>query len=231
MFCRRAVRRLADARWLVATGHYGWPVPLVVAVGMRLMPTLAWAYALTPLRVAGLVPVAVHAGGICPRCARGMTPACPTGEVERARTALAWVHRPLRHPATWAVLAAHLVVSFGFGGVYGRWSAVTVIVAFAGGMWALRRHARLRPWCPWCSGGGGGDEDLAPAPDGPGGLSVDPARPVRPSDGPAEEPAEVWTVADLQAGWAAHPAPAEPARPGVRPGRAGVPGQRAGGAW
>jgi hypothetical protein len=156
-----------------------------------------------------------------------MTPTCPTQEVERARTALAWTHRPFRHPATWAVLAAHLVISYGWDGVYGRWSAVTVIVAFAGGMWALRRHARLRPWCPLCRGGGGGDEDQAPAPAGPGGLSVDPTRPVGPADGPARD----WTVADLQAGWAAHPAPVEPARPGVRPGRAGVPGQRAGGAW
>jgi hypothetical protein len=223
MFCRRALRRLADARWLVAAGHYGWPVPLAIAVGMRFMPSMA--YALSPLLVAGLVPVAVHAGGICPRCAPHSTPTCPTREVERARTALALTHRPLRQPVTWAVLAAHLAVTFGFGGVYGRWSSVTVIVAFAGGMWAVRRHARLRPWCPWCSGGGPG-EDPAPAPDGPGGLSVDPTRPAGPVAGPSRD----WTVADLQAGWAVHPAPAEPARPGVRPGRAGVPGQRAGGA-
>jgi hypothetical protein len=223
-FFKRGLRRLADARWLVAAGHYGWPVPLAVAVGMRFMPSLGWAYALSPLLVAGLVPLAAHGAGICPRCAPAMVPTCPTEEVERARTALEWVHRPLAHPLTWAVLAAHLLISFGWGGVYGRWSAVTVVVAFAGEMWAVRRHARLRPWCPWCRSGGHGEEDQAPAPVGPGGLSVDPTRPV----GPADEPADEWTVAGLQARWAAHPAPADPTRR-VRPGRAGVPGQRGGG--
>jgi hypothetical protein len=191
---------------------------------MRFMPTLAGAYALAPLLLAGLVPPAVHAAGVCPRCAPQVTPVCPAEEVERARTALAWVHRPFQQPVAWIVLAVHLALTFGAGGVYGRWTVLTVLAAGAGQLWALRCHARVRPWCPWCSGGGHGDEEAAQVPDGPGGLALDP---TPPADGPADESAEELTVAGLQAGWAAHPAPAEPARP-VRTGPAGVPGQRGG---
>jgi len=34
---------------------------------------------------------------------------------------------------------------------------------------AYGSHRKLQPWCPWCSGGGGGSDELTPEPDLPRG--------------------------------------------------------------
>ena len=111
-----------------------------------------------------------------------MVPTFPTQEVARWRPILDWLHHwPARWP-TWVLVVVHLVLTYGWGGVYARWSVVTVVAAFAAEMVALRVHARLRPWCPWCSGRGP-DDDLptCPAPP-PGGLARRPTVSVGPDD-------------------------------------------------
>jgi hypothetical protein len=109
-------------------------------------------------------------------------PTLPTLEVERWWSVLHWLHHPLSRPETWALIGTHLVITFGWGGVYARWSVVTVVAAFAAEMVALRVHARLRPWCPWCAGRGPGDAPSScPAPP-PGGLARRPRVSVGPDD-------------------------------------------------
>jgi hypothetical protein len=154
-------------RNLVRVGHFGWPAPMLVAVGMRLTQDSVSPLVWLPVLAAAVVPWAVHLVGICPRCARRM-PTLPQQAAERHARALDWAHRPGKRPVTWVVTAANLALTFA-GGPYVAWSALALAVAFGGAMWALDWHARLQPWCPQCPSGGLGDDVVCPAPAGLGG--------------------------------------------------------------
>jgi hypothetical protein len=172
---RRWVRRWVDIPWLVTVGHYGWPVPWVAAVAMRWMPTYATAYAWTPLLAAGVVAATAHGSGLCPGCAPRMVPSQPPDLVERWRWLLRFGHHHLRHPLTWTLAAAFLALTFG---EHQRLALIPLSALFGLELGAMRQHSKLRPWCPYCSGGGQ-DDQPNPAPSGPGGLAVDQPRSTR----------------------------------------------------
>src|SRR5512144_272779 len=152
---------------VVRVGHFGWPAPLLVAVGMRLTQHSVSLLGWLPVLAVAVLPWAAHLVGICPRCARRM-PTRPGRAAERHARALAWAHRPWRRPVTWVVTVAHLGLTWVAGGRYAAWSALTLAIALGAAMWALDWHARLQPWCPQCPGGGLGDTVRHPAPSGLG---------------------------------------------------------------
>ncbi|CAN5545180.1 hypothetical protein BH10ACT8_BH10ACT8_22080 [soil metagenome] len=52
---------------------------------------------------------------------------------------------------------------------HGRWGWAVVQASMIYLISAHTTHRRLQPWCPWCSGGGGGTEHSVGEPDAPRG--------------------------------------------------------------
>jgi hypothetical protein len=173
----RLICRIAQVPGGMTLGHYGWPVPAGLAVGLRctahsLTDVVAWG-----LPLAGAtVLVAAHSGLLlsCGRCRPRLTP--PAGpddaeaQVARYRWLLRAVHAPWRSLAVWALAGAGLGLTFVAGGRLQPVSAVPVVAFFLLFMVAGPRvHTRLQVACPWCDHhGGGGDGEPVPAP-WPGG--------------------------------------------------------------
>lgn len=72
----------------------------------------------------------------------------------------------------WRVVVPYLVVLIGSNfltSTPGRvfWAAMQSTMIYL--ILAYGSHRKLQPWCPWCSGGGGGTEENAPEPDLPRG--------------------------------------------------------------
>jgi len=175
----RLTCRIAQVPGGMTLGHYGWPVPVALAVGLRctahsLADVVAWGL---PLAGATVV-VAAHSNLLlsCGRCRPRLTPPTDSGDVEaqvaRYRWLLHAVHAPWRSLAVWALAGADVGLTFVAGGQLQPVSAVPVVAFFLlfvlAGPWV---HTRLQAACPWCDhrGGGGGDDELAPLPVGPDG--------------------------------------------------------------
>ena len=64
---------------------------------------------------------------------------------------------------------AVLVGSNFFPGTWGRlaWAVIQASMIYL--ILSYVAHRRFQPWCPWCSGGGGGEEPFVPDPETPRG--------------------------------------------------------------
>lgn len=167
------VRRLVRSRSLVALGHYAlWPCALL-ALGMRIAVVL-WGYtvcyAIGTVMIFFLLALVAHGGGICTRGACGaLISATPHDEVGRYRWWLRHAHCRPMNGVVIGLLILWLVATFVI--VNPILSAIPVIALLFVEVRAIQLHSRLRPWCPWCRGGGGG-EGMSPVENGPaGGLS------------------------------------------------------------
>jgi hypothetical protein len=128
--------------------------------------TAAWVTAL-----AGYVLLAVQRGRVpCTWCAEAM-PLDVAGVASRRRRML-WLHH-LVVPSIWRVAALTVgpflvLLALALAGLdwAASWPAVAVaLMPLAVVAQAVTVHQRLRPWCPWCRGGGGGDRIVDPEPD------------------------------------------------------------------
>jgi hypothetical protein len=156
--------------------HYG--VPVTTATMSVYIATL-WALPDSPnsaaskaafwlslaVTGAGTLLSRAHEKALCERC--GTLPEDPGKAARRRLALLAWEHLThgtrMRHAITeavwWWLFAA---VALAPGG----WSRPVITAAFAWallGLWSVRAHNRLAPWCPWCRGDGG-DDDTQSAP-------------------------------------------------------------------
>jgi hypothetical protein len=163
------IRRLVRSRSMVAVGHYAlWPCVLL-ALGMRIT-VVTWGYAACYTIGAAMVPLLLalvaHGGGICTRGSCGvLISAVPTDEVKRRRWWLRHAHcRPLNGVVV-ILLASWFVLTFII--VNPILSSIPVIALFYVELRAIQLHSRLRPWCPWCRGGGGegGADSMGQGPD------------------------------------------------------------------
>lgn len=160
----RALSRAA----LQVTGHYGLPA-LPWLLFTTVTPDLFSRDSSTVWNVvAGVVlfllpGIYVHERYLCARCV-GALPLNPQAAVERAIIHLLVYHlvachvRPVR-------LGAYLL---GVAAVQAMFldhrqdaavTAVLLTLPFATFLGSALKHRRLRPWCPWCRSGGGGDDD------------------------------------------------------------------------
>ncbi|RJL21123.1 hypothetical protein [Bailinhaonella thermotolerans] len=149
---------------------YGVVACLALA-GVPVHAVVAWPMLVS--MVAGLGAEQVHARRYCDWCTRAL-PLDTQAQIARNRYALRTWHRLPRSGRLLAGLtalwAASLAVAFG-----GRAAGVPVEVSgrIALGMLVgpiavlglvSQIHQRLRPWCPWCRRGGGGEEPGEPEP-------------------------------------------------------------------
>lgn len=139
-------------------------VSLAVATITTWLPDGLWKWAAVALMAVATVGVAVdmfhHRGRLCELCAANV-PLNGGVLADRYRATFRGWHwmtaRWWRYPA---VMVGVMVVLFPLPSPVG----VTIIyVLIAAWVWVAEQHTRLRPWCPYCQWGGGGDEEQSPA--------------------------------------------------------------------
>jgi hypothetical protein len=172
-------------------GHYAEPIfPFILtasavagAVMDALMPRDSLPAAVFAVVVVLTLLVLVftealgHRGMLCDLCAAA-TPLDGGVLAERRRWMLRLAHFPNAGTPTQAMFrlalfamaatAINLVTSVVLSlppSVTDIIRIATLTAPFALVMWASHRHNRLRPWCPYCRWDGGGDAEIAPAPD------------------------------------------------------------------
>lgn len=160
-------------------GHHGSRVLVasvfaLVAVVVFPLPPGSPAAVGVPLLLVAVVLAAWrlmrrHDRSMCESCLRTM-PLDAAAAAQRKQRRLAVVHLGENR----RVVAAYLVVLLGANGLLFLqstparlvWAAVQLSMVYL--VLAQATHRSLQPWCPWCSGGGGGEDVV----DTPGPLPV-----------------------------------------------------------
>lgn len=152
------------------------PMPVVVLVWLG----ASTAVDATGIRAASAVFVAAATGylllairqrrRLCLGCAAAV-PLDPGGEAARRlrwlrlahwQTASSWLPIAVLAVPVLALAAVALTVDLPAFGL----AVAAAVMPAAVGIHAMALHERLRPWCPWCRGGGGGEpDDPEPDPD------------------------------------------------------------------
>ena len=162
----------ATSRW----GHWGAPL-LIASIGAAIALCLHPLEAGTPQSV--YVPVALlalviaswlmmrkHDRHLCEHCMAAM-PLNAMEQATRYQRRFAVAHAASSRP----LLVIYMVILIGsnalvvVGGTPGRivWAAIQSSMVYL--LVSYTSHRRLQPWCPWCSDGGGGEEqEDAPEP-------------------------------------------------------------------
>lgn len=140
---------------------------IIAGVPLNLLPVNWWSRL---INAAYIVPVlalvvlgAMHGEKFCEYCAAA-TPADGDTAARKKRRTLRFYHQltslwglaylvaviavPMALPRVWPSLIASLVLMPGL-----LWM-----------VWSIRVHDLLKPWCPWCHRGNGGDDLREPSP-------------------------------------------------------------------
>jgi hypothetical protein len=159
-------------RW----GHYApqlLSVSILLAIALGIRPMAAGPLALLAI-MSLLVFVLLtwlqmrqHDRRLCETCAAAM-PLNPAEDAARYQRRF-WLAHSGSNPR---VLVPYLVVLIGSNfltSTPGRYCWAIVQSSMIYLILAYGTHRKLQPWCPWCSGGGGGVNELVPEPDLPRG--------------------------------------------------------------
>jgi len=157
---------LSDAQpWRGRCGHWA-PQLLIVAIlgvialGLRPAPptlaTLAVSTGLFGFVIATWLMMRQHDRRLCESCAAAM-PLNPAEAAGRHRGAFWLVHRSNKPQYVLPYLAVLIASNF-LTSASGRvvWALVQATMIYL--ILASTNHRKLQPWCPWCSGDGGGED-------------------------------------------------------------------------
>lgn len=166
--------------WRMAAGHhYIWALAPVVVMIVTDYVTRHRYWELNGLTYAVLAfwllvmydAQPYHDKHLCARCAAS-APADPDKAVGRWMPALRWVHARRVIYVTACAIIGWIAYATLFTSSWDPWWAtavdVFVLVPVITWMYAAQyAHRRLKPWCPFCDWGNGGDGDPEPSPDVP----------------------------------------------------------------
>ena len=157
-------------------GHYApqllsAAILLVIALGFRPhavgLPVLLASAALLLFVLMTWLQMRDHDRRLCEQCASSM-PLNAAEHAARYRRRFRLVHSG-NNPRLLVPYLAVLVGSNFLTSMPGRtvWALVQASMVYL--ILAHASHRKLQPWCPWCSDGGGGTDQLDPDPDAPRG--------------------------------------------------------------
>ena len=157
-------------------GHYApqllsGSILLVIALGFRPhavgLPTLFATVLLLVFVLVTWLRMRDHDRRLCERCASSM----PLNAAEHAARYQRrfWLTHTGSNPRWLVPYLAVLIGSNFLTSTPGRivWALVQSSMIYL--IMAHASHRKLQPWCPWCSGGGGGSEQFDPESDLPRG--------------------------------------------------------------
>jgi hypothetical protein len=166
-----------SARIVTRWGHHGAHVLIVVilaAIALRVYPppmtsaiALLLPVALVALVLISWVLMRKHDRGLCEHCLASM-PLDASAAAARYRRRFQVSHLGSNKPVVLTYLAVLIGSNFlpGTLGLIG-WAVMQSTMIYL--VLSYATHRRLQPWCPWCSDGGGGTEQVFDGPDLPRG--------------------------------------------------------------
>ena len=164
-----------NARW----GHYAphlliLSIGAVIALGFQGVPTsanLLMSLGLILFVVATWLMMRTHDRSLCEHCVASM-PLNPSEQAKRYQRRFWMSHTGAER----RFIIPYMVVLIGsnfFPGLPGRiaWAVIQTSMIYL--ILSYATHRRLQPWCPWCSEGGGGSEEIVvPDPIPQDGIKV-----------------------------------------------------------